>query len=283
MQILRITGEFNFSNSRKGEQLPSSSSIFSNKMLKVMCTVGPQAHTFVGLNLIFWKSFDLYRISIPRYCWVPADHASLLLAFSSQFSQLRPLCPLRIRYKHHSPCIIFTIIVVKINIIIITKPGYLSGGASWGLDKDWAFFLFNISLCTYCARLGLDVFWLFSKTGYSFSVGFLLFLRARCQKRFHITIQKPAYLPKNSNYQSGLVIWETSVKSVKEKERQICILNEMTQSRKHEILTHWLTLQYGSKRRYRIFKGRSQKLDKAQEICRGPPAVLWRGLIDRYT
>ena len=48
---------------------------------------------------------------------------------------------------------------------------------------------------------------------------------------------KLAYLPKNSNYQSGLVISETSVKSVKEKERQICILNEMTQSRKHEILT----------------------------------------------
>ena len=140
MQILRITGEFNFSNSRKGEQLPSSSSIYSNILLIRWCVLlEPQAHTFVGLNLIFWKSFDLYRISIPRYCWVPADHASLLLAFSSQFSPLRPLCPLRIRYKHHSPCIILTIIVVKINIIIITKPGYLSGGRSWDLDKDWAF------------------------------------------------------------------------------------------------------------------------------------------------
>ena len=182
MQILRITGEFNFSNSRKGEQLPSSSSIYSNKMLKVMCTVGPQAHTFVGLNLIFWKSFDLYRISIPRYCWVPADHASLLLAFSSQFSPLRPLCPLRIRYKHHSPCIIFTIIVVKINIIIITKPGYLSGGGAWDLDKGWAYFLFNISLCTYCARLGLDVFGCSPKLVIPFLLDFCFFVSDMSRK-----------------------------------------------------------------------------------------------------
>ena len=49
MQILRITGEFNFTDNRKGEKcLPSFSLKSQPRYLQNI-----EAHTFAGLNLIF--------------------------------------------------------------------------------------------------------------------------------------------------------------------------------------------------------------------------------------
>ena len=87
MQILRITGEFNFSDNRKGKKyllsFPESLKRYSQNI---------QAGTYAcRIEFDILKEFwSLYRISIPGYCWVPADPASLLLAFSSQFSTLSP-------------------------------------------------------------------------------------------------------------------------------------------------------------------------------------------------
>ena len=85
MQILRITGEFNFTDNRKGEKcLPSFSLKSQPRYLQNI-----EAHTFAGLNLIFWKSFDLcYRISIrPGIAGSPQSPPVCYWPFLHSFSQ----------------------------------------------------------------------------------------------------------------------------------------------------------------------------------------------------
>ena len=94
MQILRITGEFNFSDNRKGK----STCFLFLKVSNDIHKISRQAHTLAGLNLIFWKSFDLcIGFLYPAIAGSPQTLPVCYWPFLPSF----PLCPQNmIQYKY---------------------------------------------------------------------------------------------------------------------------------------------------------------------------------------